>query len=156
MRVAYCAPTAAPAQVAAALLAERLPLDELLARSDVVSIHCPLSSDTRGLIGRQALGRMKPSAVLVNTARGPIVDEDALLEALDAGRLLAVGLDVYAREPEIPARLRGHPRALLLPHLGSATVATRARMADLAAQSIADLLDGRRPAHVVNPEVFEP
>lgn len=131
----------------------RLPLEELLATSDVVVITCRLDATTRHLIGARELGAMKRGAILVNTARGPIVDEAALVEALERGPaagLGAVGLDVFEEEPRIPERLRAHPRALVLPHLGSATTAARVRMAETAAQSIADVLAGRRPRFIVN------
>jgi glyoxylate reductase len=114
-----------------------VPLDELLERSDFVSIHAPLTPETRGLIGDDALGRMKPTAYLVNTARGPIVDTDALVRALHAGRIAGAALDVTDPEP-LPA---GHPlldapNLLVLPHLGSATHATRERMADMAVDNL--------------------
>jgi glyoxylate reductase len=112
-------------------------LEELLERSDFVSIHTPLTPETRGLIGDEALARMKPSAYLVNTARGPIVDTDALIRALRAGRIAGAALDVTDPEP-LPA---GHPlldvpKLLVLPHLGSATHATRERMADMAVDNL--------------------
>jgi glyoxylate reductase len=125
-------------------------LDELVATSDVVAITCRLDASTRHLIGPRELAAMKPGAIVVNSARGPIVDEAALVEALDRGQLGAVGLDVFEEEPRIPERLRAHPRALVLPHLGSATTAARVRMAETAAQSIADVLAGRRPRFIVN------
>jgi len=128
----------------------RLPLAELMATADVVAITCRLDPTTRHLVGARELASMKRGAILVNTARGPIVDEAALVEALERGPLGAVGLDVFEEEPRIPAALRDHPRALVLPHLGSATTAARVRMAETAAQSIADVLAGRRPRFVVN------
>jgi glyoxylate reductase len=149
MRIVYSQPRPVGAEVEAALGATRLELAELLATSDVVSIHCPLGPDTRRLIDERALSRMKPHAILVNTARGPIVDEAALGVALASGKLGAVGLDVFEREPAIPSALRDHPRAMILPHLGSATEGTRARMGESAATAIADCLAGRRPKHVV-------
>jgi glyoxylate reductase len=133
---------------------EHLPLDELLRVADVVSIHCPLTPSTRHLIGDRELALMKPTAVLVNTARGPIVDERALAEALARGHLMGAGLDVFEDEPRIPPALVEHPKVICLPHIGSAAERTRARMAETAAQSIADLFAGRRPAHPVNPSVL--
>ena len=108
-----------------------VPLDELLERSDFVSVHCPLTPDTRGLIGDEALRRMKPSAYLVNTARGPIVDTEALARALSAGEIAGAALDVTDPEP-LPGDhpLLDAPNLLVIPHLGSATHATRERMAD--------------------------
>jgi glyoxylate reductase len=149
MSILYSGPRRVAAHIEWALDAKHVSLEELLSRADFVSIHCPLRAETRHLIGAGELARMRPGAVLVNTARGPIVDEAALAEALERGQLGGVGLDVYEREPAIEERLRGHPRALLLPHLGSATVAARARMAELAAESVADVLAGRAPKHRV-------
>jgi glyoxylate reductase len=131
-----------------------LPLDELLAVSDVISLHCPMSAETRHLLGASELARMKPTAVLVNTARGPIVDEAALAAALAAGRPGWAGLDVFEEEPRIHADLVASERVVLLPHLGSATRGTRARMAEVAAENIRERLAGRRPPHLVNPEVL--
>jgi glyoxylate reductase len=150
MRIAYSAPRPVPSESEAA----HLPLDELCATSDAVSIHCPLLPSTRHLIGRAQLARMKPTAVLVNTARGPIVDEAALAEAIEAGRIAGAGLDVFEHEPAIDARLVASPRVALMPHAGSAARGARTRMAERAAESIADWLAGRRPAHVVNPEAL--
>jgi glyoxylate reductase len=149
MDIVYAQPRPAPPAVESELAATRLELDELVATSDVVTLHCPLSPATRHLLDAARLGRMKPRAVLVNTARGPIVDEPALAAALSAGHLLGAGLDVFEDEPRIHPALLAAPRALLMPHLGSSTPATRTAMAELAAQSIADVLAGRPPAHVV-------
>jgi glyoxylate reductase len=146
MRVLYAAPT--PRPVAGATHA---PLDQLLEEADFVSLHCPLTPATRGLIGAAELARMKPTAILVNTARGPIVDEAALAAALRAGRLAGAGLDVYAEEPRVPEALRAEPRAVLLPHIGSATHTARARMAELCAEAVREILAGGRPANLVLP-----
>ena len=126
-------------------------LDELLERSDFVSLHVPLTAETRGLIGAAELGRMKPTAVLVNTARGPIVDEAALATALEDGTIFAAGIDVYEREPEVHPRLLAAPRTVLLPHLGSASEATRRRMARLACEGAVAILAGERPPNLVTP-----
>jgi glyoxylate reductase len=161
MRVLYAAPRRAPADVERALSAEHAPLERLLAEADFVSLHVPLlepsatGAGTRHLIGREQLARMKPTAVLVNTARGPVVDEAALVDALATGRIAGCGLDVYEEEPRVHPGLLASPRALLLPHLGSATAATRLRMAELAAGGVAAVLDGRRPPNVFNPEVYD-
>ena len=125
-------------------------LGELLDRSDFVSVHSPLTAETRGLIGDEALARMKPTAYLVNTARGPIVDSEALARALHAGRIAGAALDVTDPEP-LPG---GHPlleapNLLVLPHLGSATQATRARMADIAVDNLLAGLAGERMPHSV-------
>ena len=127
----------------------RAELDELLAVADVVSLHVPLTDSTRHLIGARELALMKPTAVLVNTARGPVVDEDALADALESERLFAAGLDVYDGEPTVNPRLLAAPRTVLLPHIGSATIETRLRMAQLAAQGVCDVLAGRTPPNLV-------
>jgi glyoxylate reductase len=124
-------------------------LDELLSTSDVVSLHVPLSEGTRHLIGAAQLATMKPTGVLVNTARGPVVDEEALADALESGTIFAAGLDVFDGEPAINPRVLAAPRAVLLPHIGSATVETRTKMARLAAQGVVDVLDGRTPPNLV-------
>jgi len=149
MRIVYAQPRRAAAEVEAALEARHVSVDELVASSDIVTLHCPLSPATRHLMNGARLAAMKPRAVLVNTARGPIVDEAALAETLARGHLLGVGLDVFEDEPRVPAALVASPRAILMPHLGSSTPGTRAAMAETAARSIADVLAGRRPAHVV-------
>jgi glyoxylate reductase len=130
-------------------------LDDLLRQSDFVSIHTPLTSQTRHLIGAPQLARMKKTAILVNTARGPIVDQEALVEALTSGTIAAAGLDVFEVEP-IPA---GHPllrldNVVVAPHIASATVKTRTQMALMAAEACAAVLAGRQPANFVNPEVW--
>jgi lactate dehydrogenase-like 2-hydroxyacid dehydrogenase len=126
-------------------------LDELLERSDIVSLHVPLSESTRHLIGASQLARMKPTAVLINTARGPVVDENALADALENGTIYSAGLDVFDGEPNVNPRLLSAPRATLLPHIGSATIATRTRMARLACQGVCDVLAGRTPPNTVDP-----
>jgi glyoxylate reductase len=126
-------------------------LDELLAASDIVSLHVPLSIETRHLIDARRLAVMKPTAVLVNTARGAVVDEAALADALHDGTIFAAGLDVFEDEPAIHPRLLDAPRAVLLPHVGSASVATRTAMGRLAAAGVVEVLAGRRPANVVTP-----
>ena len=132
-----------------------VPLEELLERSDFVTLHCPLTPDTRGLIDARALARMKPTAYLVNTARGPIVDTAALIAALDDGEIAGAALDVTDPEP-LPGGhpLLAAPNLLVLPHLGSATHATRERMADLAVDNLLAGLGGARMPHCVNPEVY--
>jgi glyoxylate reductase len=126
-------------------------LDGLLATSDFVSLHTPLTEATRHLIDARRLGLMKPTAVLVNTARGPVVDEAALADALHEGRLFAAGIDVYEREPQVHPRLLTAPRTMLLPHLGSASVATRTRMAHLACEGALAVLAGDTPPNLVRP-----
>ena len=126
-------------------------LDELLGRSDIVSLHVPLNDSTHHLIGARELALMKPTAALVNTARGPVLDEDALVDALESGALYAAGLDVFVGEPTVNPRLLSAPRATLLPHIGSATIATRTQMARLACRGVTDVLAGRTPPNRVLP-----
>jgi glyoxylate reductase len=132
-------------------------LEELLATADVVSLHLPLSGDTRHLLDAGALERMKPSAVLVNTSRGPIVDEAALVEALAAGRIAGAALDVFEREPDVHDGLLGLENVVLVPHLGSATLETREAMGMLCVEALrAVLLEQRPPANALNPEALRP
>lgn len=131
---------------------EGVPLQELLERSDFVTLHCPLTAETRGLIGTEALRHMKPTAYLVNTARGPIVDTDALARALNAGELAGAALDVTDPEP-LPADhpLLDAPNLLVVPHIASATHATRERMADIAVDNLLAGLAGEPMPHSVTP-----
>ena len=131
-------------------------LDELLARSDFVSLHTPLRPETRGLIGARELALMKPGAILVNTARGEVVDTDALADALNAGRIRGAGLDVTDPEP-LPADhpLLGAPGVVVVPHIGSASERTRAAMADMAVDNLLAALAGERMPHPANPEVYD-
>ena len=120
-------------------------VEELLAESDVVSLHTPLTAATRHLVDAAALARMKPTAYLVNTARGPVVDEAALVAALEAGTIAGAGLDVYEDEPHVHPGLLARDDVVLLPHVGSATIETRTAMADLAADNVLAVLDGGVP-----------
>lgn len=129
---------------------EPVGLDELLHRADVLSLHCPLTKETRGIIGREALAKMKPGAVLINTARGAVVDVDALCDAVEAGQIFGAGLDVYPDEPHVSPRLLALPQIVLTPHSGCNTEQTRKCMAQACAAQIMDALAGRRPAHIVN------
>lgn len=125
------------------------PLDELLGRADIVAAVLPLSNETRGLMGAREFGLMKPGAIFINGARGAIVQEDALLNALDHGTLRAAGLDVFAAEPlPMDSPLRNHPKVTALPHIGSATFETRHAMAVLATSNLLQALAGERPAAV--------
>jgi glyoxylate reductase len=124
---------------------ERRELPDLLAASDFVSLHVPLTTETRHLIDARALAGMKPGAILVNTSRGAVVDTTALFDALQSGRVGAAGLDVYEDEPHVPLALRESPRTVLLPHIGSATAATRDAMARLCAENVIAVIDGREP-----------
>lgn len=139
----------APREASNAGAARRVELDELFATADVVSLHCPLTPATRGLVNAARLARMKPTAILVNTARGDIVDEGALIDALTEGRLFGAGLDVFVGEPGIDPRLLTCPRLTLAPHIGSATTETRTAMAQLCADAVIAVLSGRRPGNVV-------
>jgi lactate dehydrogenase-like 2-hydroxyacid dehydrogenase len=131
---------------------EFLAFDELVARADVISIHCPLTPETRHLFDAGTLRAMKRSAYLVNTARGPVVDEAALADALRSGEIAGAGLDVYEREPEVHERLLGCENAVLAPHLGSATDETREAMGMLCVSALnAVLLEDRVPANALNP-----
>lgn len=126
------------------------PLDELLQESDFVSVHTPLTSDTRHMIGGRELALMKPRAVLVNTSRGPVVDEAALVEALSERRIFAAGLDVYEEEPKVHPKLLDLENVVLAPHIGSASIETRDRMASLAAENLAAVLRGEAPPNRVD------
>lgn len=130
-------------------------LEDVLARADFVSLHCPLTDETRGLVGERALARMKPTALLVNTARGPVVDTEALGRALREGRIGGAALDVTDPEP-LPADhpLLGAPNLTVLPHLGSATHAAREAMADRAVENLLAALEGEQMPYCVNPEVY--
>ena len=132
-----------------------LSLDELLERADVISLHLPLSEETRHLIGAPELARMKPTAVLVNTSRGSIVDEAALARALAVGEIAGAALDVFEREPEVTEELLGLENVVLVPHLGSATLETREAMGMLCVEALrAVLLEHRAPANAQNPEAL--
>jgi glyoxylate reductase len=132
-------------------LSTPVPLAELLRAADIVSLNVALNAETRGLIGERELRSMKPTAILVNTSRGAVIDQPALARALAEGWIYGAGLDVTAVEP-VPADdpLLGLRNCVILPHVGSATVATRSRMAELAARNVLDALAGRLPAHVLN------
>ena len=134
--------------------AEYADLNTLLAQADFVSLHVPLSGETRHLIGAAELSRMKPTAYLINTARGPVVDEVALLATLQRGMIAGAGLDVYENEPALTPGLADLPNVVLLPHVGSATLETRTAMAAMAARNLIAGLDGQRPPNLVNPEVL--
>ena len=128
--------------------------DELLRQADFVSLHVPLSGETRHLIGRRELALMKPTSYLVNTSRGPVVDEAALVEALREKRIEGAGLDVYEQEPLLTPGLAELDNVVLMPHVGSATIETRMKMARMASENLLAGLRGEQPAHVVNPEVL--
>jgi glyoxylate reductase len=143
MTVTYTNRTAVAPELEVALGAERLDLDELLGTSDIVTINCPYSSETHHLIGAEQFELMRSTAFLVNTARGPIVDEAALVEALRSGAIAGAGLDVYEHEPLLEPGLDELDNVVLIPHLGSATFETRAAMATLAARNTVAVLSGQ-------------
>ena len=147
--VLACDPAAAPEPGT-----ELVELDELLRRSHVVSLHLPLTSATRHLIDRRRLALMRPDAVLVNTARGALVDEEALVEALVGGRLRAAALDVFEREPPARARLLALPNVVLTPHIGGVSERSVAEMTRRATDAVVDVLAGRVPANLMNPEAL--
>jgi lactate dehydrogenase-like 2-hydroxyacid dehydrogenase len=129
--------------------------DELLAESDFLSIHVPLNESTRHAIGEAELRRMKPTAILINAARGPVVDEAALAKALSERWIAAAGLDVFEREPEVHPGLLACSNAVLAPHIGSASVDTRRKMTMMAAENALAALTGRRPPNLLNPAVWD-
>ena len=155
MRVIYHSRSRAPEDVEREFGAERRSFEELLEESDFVSINCALTDETRHLFGAEQFRKMKPTAVLVNTARGPVVDEAALAQALKDGEILAAGIDVFEREPEVDPDLLACENAVIIPHLGSATVDTREAMGMLAAENLFAALEGRRPPTLINPEVWD-
>lgn len=150
MTIAYTKRTPLDEPTARELGATHMEIDELLATSDVVSLHCPYSPDTHHYINAARLAQMKKSAYLVNTARGPVVDEAALVDALKNGVIAGAGLDVFEHEPTVHEGLLALDNAVLIPHLGSATVETRTAMANLAATNALAFLDGKTPPNLVN------
>jgi lactate dehydrogenase-like 2-hydroxyacid dehydrogenase len=154
MKVLYTDPSARQ-ELEREVGARRVELDELLRESDFVSLHTPLVTETRHLIGRRELSLMKPTAYLINAARGPIVDEEALVEALRDKRIAGAGLDVYENEPALAPGLADLPNVVLLPHLGSASTQTRTRMATMAAENLLAVLEGRIPPNLVSADVTD-
>ncbi len=154
MRVIYTDAVRAPADVEKELRAEYRDLNELLAEADFISVHTPLLPETRGLFDALKFQRMKRTAFLINTSRGPVVDEAALVAALEAGRIAGAALDVYEKEPVIHPGLR-RSNVVLAPHIASASLETRTKMACMAAENVIALLQGRRPSNVLNPEALK-
>lgn len=150
MQVLYHSRNRLPKAREDSLRARYVGLDDLLSGSDFVVISVPLSPETRGMIDRNRLGKMKKEAVLVNIARGGIVDEAALAEALVEGRIFAAGLDVYEKEPKVHPRLLRVSSAVLLPHVGSATTQARKGMGELATENLLAILSGDDPPCAVN------
>jgi len=153
MTVLYSDAMAAPPAVERELGVRRVPLDELLSHADFVSVHVPLLPETRHLIDAAALRKMKKNACLVNTSRGPVVDEAALVQALRDGVIAGAGLDVYEFEPKVSSELVGMNNVVLLPHIASASYATRGKMAEIAARNLIAFFAGETPPTALNPEV---
>ena len=153
MRVIYYDPQPLPREAEEQLGATRVDLNRLVAESDFISIHVPLTNETQHLISTAQFDQMKPTAILINTSRGPVVDEAALVEALNAKKLAGAGLDVYEREPAVHPGLIALPNVVLAPHIASATVHTRSEMSAMAARNMATAVRGGRPPNLVNPEV---
>ncbi len=154
MRVLYYDPFRQSPEIEQELGVEFASKEAVLAQADFLSLHCALTPETRHLIGAAELEAMKPTAVLVNTSRGPVVDEAALAAALEAGTIAAAGLDVFESEPEVHPRLAQQENALILPHIASASVRTRTRMCVMAAENMVAGFAGERPPNMVNPEVL--
>ena len=153
MRVIYDSRARAQEEVEKELNAEHASRDRVLAEADFLSLHVPLNPETRGMIGPSELAKMKPTAFLINTTRGPVVQEAALVEALEKGTIAGAALDVFEREPLISDGLR-RDNVVLAPHLGSASVETRTRMAMIAVENVIAFFDGKRPPTILNPEVL--
>ena len=154
MRVLYATPRRKPESVEREFGLEYVPLDQLLRESDFVSLHSPLNADTRHQIGARELGLMKKTAFIINTARGPVIDEKALVRALKGKKIAGAGLDVFENEPKVHADLKRMKNVVLEPHLGSATTVVREQMANIVVDNIEALLGGRRPLNCVNPQVL--
>jgi len=154
MRTIYWAPRRIPETDERSLGLAYVPMDQLLAESDFVSVHAPLKPETHHLIGARELRLMKPTAFLVNSARGPIVDEQALADALAERRIAGAALDVFEREPQIEEALLEMPNVVLTPHLGSAVGEVREAMAHMVVDNIAAVLEGRQPPNCWNPEIY--
>jgi len=155
MRVLYADAARAPREIEEETGASMVAKERLLRESDFLSLHLPLTSETRHYVGSDELALMKPTAVLVNTSRGPVVAAAALAEARREKQIWAAGLAVYEEEPRVNPALLGLDNCVLLPHVGSATEETRGRMARMAAENCLAALTGERPANLVNPEVFD-
>jgi glyoxylate reductase len=154
MRVLYSTPRRKPESEEREAGLTYVPLDQLLRESDFVSLHSPLNKETRHQIGSRELGLMKKTAFIINTARGAIIDEAALVRALTKKQIAGAGLDVFEHEPKIDKALRKMPNVVLTPHLGSATPEVREAMANIVVDNILALLDGKRLPNCVNPQIF--
>ncbi len=154
MKVIYTDAVRAAEEVEKELKAEFRKMDALLAEADFVSLHVPLLPETRGLFDAEKFSRMKPTAFLINTSRGPVVNEAALVVALEGGKIAGAGLDVYENEPLIHAGLK-RANVVLAPHIASASLETRTKMACMAAENVVALFAGKRPPNILNPEVLK-
>ncbi len=153
MKVIYTDAVRAPENVEKELKAEFREMSALLAESDFISVHVPLLPETRGLFDASKFQRMKPTAFLINTSRGPVVNEAALVAALEKGKIAGAGLDVYENEPVIHPGLK-RANVVLAPHIASASLETRTKMACMAAENVVALFNGQRPPNILNPEVL--
>jgi glyoxylate reductase len=153
MRVLYYDPQPLPPDAERELGAMRVDLGRLLAESDFVSVHVPLTQETHHLLSTPQFAQMKRTAILINTSRGPVIDEAALVEALNAKKIAGVAMDVYEREPAVHPGLIPMPNVVLAPHIASATVRTRSEMSAMAARNMATAVRGGRPPNLLNPEV---
>jgi len=154
MKVLYYDAMRAPLDVERGFHAEYRDLNSLLADSDFVSVHVPLLPETRGLFNAKTFSQMKPTSFLINTSRGPVVDEAALVQALESKKIAGAALDVYEKEPLIHAGLK-RPNVVLAPHIASASLETRTKMACMAAENVIALFNGQRPLNILNPEVLK-
>jgi len=155
MRTLYWTPRRKPENEERAAGLEYVPYDKLLSESDFVSVHAPLNAETRHLVGEREIRLMKPTAFLVNSSRGPIVDEKALVRALAERRIAGAGLDVYENEPQVEPELLSMQNVVLTPHLGSAVTQLRESMANVVVDNIMAVLDGRQPPNCWNPEIYK-
>ena len=154
MKVIYHDAVRAPEALEKELHAEYREFNRLLAESDFVSVHVPLLPETRRLLSTAQFSRMKPTAFVINTSRGPVVDEAALVQALEGGKIAGAALDVFENEPAIHPGLK-RPNVVLAPHIASASIETRTKMACMAAENVVALFSGKRPPNILNPEVLE-
>jgi glyoxylate reductase len=150
MRVIYTSRNRAPEAIEKELRAEYVPMDALLRESDFVSLHVPLMPSTRHLVSAETFAKMKPTAFLINTTRGPVVDEAALVHALESATIAGAGLDVYEQEPKVHPGLLGRHDVVLAPHIGSATVETRTKMARVAVENCVAYFTGKKPPNALN------
>jgi len=155
MEILYSQRSRVAEEIEEGLQATFVSLEELLERSDFVSVHCPLNDATRHLIDREKLSQMKKSAIIINTARGAVIDEPALAEALANGVIAGAGLDVFENEPRVNSQLLDLKNVVLLPHIGSATIETRTAMGRLAVEAVGSAFQGKMPANTVNKDCWE-